>query len=90
MVPRVCPAPRDPAHREWRNTVDTEESSAPRAQPSTEDCEDTLEAHYACLERLRPCACIDGWVFVGYIDEHGEEREASYHCRRCADSPGGQ
>jgi hypothetical protein len=25
-------------------------------------------------------------VFVGYIDEYGEEREASYHCRRCADS----
>ena len=25
-------------------------------------------------------------VFVGYIDEHGEEREASYACRRCADS----
>jgi hypothetical protein len=65
--------------------VDTEESSAPRAHPSTEDYDDTLEAHYACLERLRPCACIDGWVFVGYIDEHGVEREASYACRRCAD-----
>jgi len=25
-------------------------------------------------------------VFVGYIDEHGEEREASYRCRRCADA----
>jgi hypothetical protein len=37
-------------------------------------------------ERLRPYVCIDGWVFVGYIDEHGEEREASYVCRRCADS----
>ncbi len=88
----MCPAPRDPAHREWRNTVDTEESSAPRTHPSTEDHDhdDTLEAHYACLERLRPCACIDGWVFVGYIDEHGGEREASYPCRRCADSPGGQ
>jgi hypothetical protein len=32
----------------------------------------------------RPCACLDGWVFVGYIDEYGEEREASYACRRCA------
>jgi hypothetical protein len=29
---------------------------------------------------------MDGWVFVGYIDEYGEEREASYACRRCADS----
>jgi hypothetical protein len=29
--------------------------------------------------------CYSGWVFVGYIDEHGEEREASYRCRRCAE-----
>jgi hypothetical protein len=29
-------------------------------------------------------------VFVGYIDEYGEEREASYACSRCADGPGGQ
>jgi hypothetical protein len=28
---------------------------------------------------------MDGWVFVGYIDEYDEEREASYRCRRCAD-----
>jgi hypothetical protein len=36
----------------------------------------------------RPCACIDGWVFVGYIDEHGEEREAAYRAAaaRIADS----
>jgi hypothetical protein len=49
-------------------------------QPRHDD--DTVEAHYACLER--PCACIDGWVFVGYIDEDGEERETSYRCCRCA------
>jgi hypothetical protein len=61
----------------------TEKSSAP-AHPSTEDHDDTVEAHYASLER--PCACYGGWVFVGYIDEHGEEREASYRCRRCADN----
>jgi hypothetical protein len=29
---------------------------------------------------------MGGWVFVGYIDEFGEEREASYPCRRCADN----
>jgi hypothetical protein len=69
--------------------VDRRESSAPYAHASTEDNDDTIEAHYTCLERLRPCACIDGWVFVGYIDEHGEEREASYACSRCADSPDG-
>ena len=65
--------------------MDTEESSAPRAHPSTEDHDDTVEAHYASLERLRPCACIGGLVFVGYVDEYGEEREDSYACRRCAD-----
>jgi hypothetical protein len=67
-------------------TVDTTESSAPYAQPSTDDHDDTIEAHYSSLERLRPHACIDGWVYVGYIDEHGEEREATYRCRRCAES----
>jgi hypothetical protein len=63
--------------------MDTRESSA-SAHPSTEEHDDTVEAHYACLER--PCACLDGWVFVGYIDEDDEEREASYRCRRCAAS----
>jgi len=66
--------------------MDSGESSAAHAHPSTEDHDDTLEAHYSGLERRRPHACIDGWVFVGYIDEGGEEREASYACRRCADS----
>ena len=68
--------------------MDTRESSA-SARPSTEepphDHQDDIEAHYASLERLRPCACIDGSVFVGYVDECGEEREASYRCRHCAD-----
>jgi hypothetical protein len=68
--------------------MDTTESSA-SAHPSTDEPphdhqDDTVEALYACLERL--CACLEGWVFVGYIDEYGEEREASYHCRRCANS----
>jgi hypothetical protein len=71
---------------ERMQTVDTRESSAAHAHPSTEDHDDTVETHYASLERPRPCACIGGWVFVGYIDEYGEEREASYACRRCADS----
>jgi len=64
----------------------TQKSSAP-AHPSTKEHDDTVEAHYSSLERLeRPHACIDGWVFVGYVDEHGEEREASYRCRRCDES----
>ena len=64
----------------------TTESSAPHAHPSTEEQDDTVAAHYACLERLRPHACLEGWVFVGYVDEDGEEREAAYRCRRCANS----
>ena len=70
--------------------MDTAESSAPCAHPSTEDHDDTVEAHYSCLERLRPHACIEGRVFVGYVEEDGEEREASYACRRCADGSRGQ
>ncbi len=73
-----------PTERIGTLAVDTRESSAPHAHPSTEDHDDTVEAHYSCLER--PCACLGGWVFVGYIDEDREEREASYRCRRCSDS----
>ena len=86
MAPQVMESPRSPAHRKVGTlAVDTTESSAPHAHPSTEDHDDTVEAHYSGLERLRPHACVGGWVFVGYVDEHGEEREASYPCRRCAD-----
>jgi len=70
--------------------MDTRESSAPCAHPSTEDQDDTVEAHYSGLKRLRPHACIAGWVFVGYVDKHDEERETSYACRRCAGSSRGQ
>jgi hypothetical protein len=85
MAPQESPTPRDPAQRE-RTPMDTTESSALHAHPPTEDQDDTVEAHYSSLERLRPHACMGGWVFVGYIDEFGEEREAAYRCRRCADS----
>jgi hypothetical protein len=82
MAPQVLEHPG--ARTKGENPMATQKSSAPHARPSTEDHDDTVEAHYACLER--PCACIEGWVFVGYIDEYGEETEASYRCRRCADS----
>ena len=48
------------------------------AQPRHDD---TVEAHYACLEC--PCACLEGWVFITFEDEDGQEKEASYRCRRC-------
>jgi hypothetical protein len=46
-----------------------------------------LASHVLTRERQRPHACMSGWVFVGYIDEYGEEREASYACRHCTASP---
>ena len=67
--------------------MDSRESSAPHAHPSTEDHDDTVEAHYACLER--PHTCNDGWVTLGQIvidPDTGEETEefALYTCRRCS------
>jgi hypothetical protein len=47
-------------------------------------CPEVTETH----DQDRPCACYSGWVFVGYIDEHGEEREASYPCRCCSEAAG--
>jgi hypothetical protein len=66
----------------------TTESSAP-AHPPTED-HDTVEAHYASLER--PHACMDGWVFLGRVveSEHDLDGEVVEYervpCCRCADS----
>jgi hypothetical protein len=82
MAPRVLEHPG--ARTTRRHLMATEKSSAP-AHPSTEDHDDTVEAHYACLER--PCACLEGWVFIGYMDEYGEEVEVvdAVPCPRCAD-----
>jgi hypothetical protein len=88
MAPQESPTPRDPAQRE-RTPMDTRKSSAPYAQPSTDDQDDTLEAHYACLER--PHACMDGWVFLGRVveSEHDLDGEVVEYervpCRRCAE-----
>jgi hypothetical protein len=62
-------------------------STARPARPSTEDHDDTVEAHYSGLER--PHACIEGFVYVGHLveDEHGDEVEVieAVPCSRCAD-----
>jgi hypothetical protein len=67
----------------------TTESSAPHAHPSTEDHDDTVEAQFSGLERLRPCACMNGTVFIGHlvVGEDGEEVEAfeAVPCRRCSE-----
>jgi hypothetical protein len=68
--------------------MDTTESSAPHAHPSKDDHDDTLEAHYASLER--PHACYEGVIYIGHlvVGDDGEEAEVieALPCRRCADS----
>jgi hypothetical protein len=68
--------------------VDIIESSAP-AHPPAEDHDDTVEAHYSALERLRPHACYEGVVYMGHLVEDpgtGEQVEVyeAVPCRRCA------
>ena len=58
--------------------MDTRESSAPHAHPSTE-------------EQDHPHACLKGYVYLGYTatdEETGEEVERieALPCRRCEDS----
>ena len=70
--------------------MDTTESSAAHAHPSTEEQDDTVEAQFSGLERLRPHACNDGWITLGQLvvdPETGEESEecALYLCRKCAE-----
>ncbi len=55
------------------------------------DHDDTIDAHYSCLERLEashgtPHGCMNGLVFIGHlVEEDGEEVEIveAVPCRRC-------
>jgi hypothetical protein len=84
MAPRVLAHPGTRTTR--RSLMATQKSSAP-AHPSTEDYDDTVEAHYASLER--PHACLEGVVYVGHrvVGNDGEEVKVvdAVPCRRCAD-----
>ena len=91
MAPQVLEHPgARPTERIGTLAVDITESSAAHAHPSTEELDDTVEAHYACLER--PHACMDGWVILGRVveSEHDLDGEVVEYirvpCRRCADS----
>jgi len=64
-----------------------ETCDCPDHQNRGEHCKHILAVGiYHAKHRQRPHACLEGWVFISYEDEHGEEREASYRCRRCADA----
>jgi hypothetical protein len=60
------------------------------AQARRDRDNDTIEAHYASLERGIPCGCIASVVYIGHmvIGEDGEEVEVHepVPCKRCADS----
>jgi len=87
VAPQVLEHPG--ARTTRRHLMAIEKSSAPQAHPSTDEHDDTVEAHYASLER--PHACIDGWVFLGCIveSEHDPDGEVVEYervpCRRCAE-----
>ncbi len=59
-------------------------------QPHPDDHDDTIETHYAGLERGIPCGCYGGYHYIGHLvkGEDGEEVEVfeTVPCRRCADS----
>jgi hypothetical protein len=65
-----------------------DKSLAHPAHQSSEEQDDTVEAHYASLEREpEACLCYDGWHFLGHVVElpDGDE-EIEYirvPCRRC-------
>ena len=86
MAPQELALPgARPTYRE----VDVNESTAHPAHLSTQVHDDTVEAHYASLER--PHVCYEGVVYVGHLVEDpgtGEEVEVieAVLCRRCADS----
>jgi hypothetical protein len=69
-----------------------DKSLAHPAHPSTQGQDDTVEAHYASLERTH--ACLDGWVFLGRVvkSEHDLDGEVVEYervpCRRCCSEDG--
>jgi hypothetical protein len=88
MAPQVVAHPE--ARTKGEDPMATTESSASfaNAHPS-EDHDDTIEAHYASLER--PHVCYQGVVYIGRVVEDpgtGEEVEVfeAVPCRKCVAS----
>jgi hypothetical protein len=67
-------------------TVDYNEEtcSCPDFRRHGETCKHIYCVGISLAKRRRlVCACVDGWVYIGFDDEHGQERQASYRCQRC-------
>jgi hypothetical protein len=58
----------------------------PQPSPDDHDHGETVEAHYASLERGIPCYCYGSGVVVLQLEEHGQEHDVVVSCKRCADS----
>ena len=90
MAPQVMEHPGT-RPTETEVTVD-EHTISPAGDPFT--CalqrDDTIEAHYASLERGIPCRCYGGYHYIGHMveGEDGEEVEVfeAVLCRRCSES----
>ncbi len=83
MVPQVLVTPRDPAHSHDR----AEEVTVDTNRVTRHDPDDTLDAHYSSLERLRPHGCYEGYVYIGHIvedelDSEPQEVIERVPCRR--------
>ena len=78
-----------PGPQKGTGTVDTKRipvSGDPFYAAACVEHDDTVQAHYASLER--PHACTDGVVYIGYlVEQDGEEVEVieAVPCRRCAE-----
>jgi len=48
-----------------------------------QDDSETVEAHYASLERLECASCFGGYLTIT-VEEDGQEHDEAVPCRRCA------
>jgi hypothetical protein len=66
--------------------IHPETRAGDRFADAGDQADDTLDAHYLGLERMH--CCYSGWVFLGCVDDDGEERVYPVRCQRC-ESEGG-
>jgi hypothetical protein len=64
--------------------VDT--TRVPQPHHDDHDQDDTVEAHYASLERGIPCYCYGSGVVVLTYEEDGDEHDDVTPCKRCVAS----